>query len=119
MDDFLSLQRVFCFGKDTLKIFCLSRKKENKVEVINRLKQYVPNTSFSSYSFPRTQILILFHFSSSKVAEQIPEMKGEHFTHFMHDINEHIKELTKSTNSQEVLLGIMTLGTVHSLIKEE
>jgi hypothetical protein len=41
-------------------------------------------------------------------------MKGEHFIHFMHDINEHIKELTKSTNSQDVLVGIMTLGMSHS-----
>jgi len=60
-----------------------NRKKENKLEVINRLKQYV--------------------------AEQTHEMKGEHFTHFMHDINEHIKELTKSTNFQDVLAGIVVL----------
>ena len=37
-------------------------------------------------------------------------MKGEFFTHFMHDINEYIKDLTKSSAAQDVLGGIMALG---------
>ena len=39
-------------------------------------------------------------------------MKGEFFTHFMHDINEYIKDLTKSSAAQDVLGGIMALGMI-------
>jgi FKBP12-rapamycin complex-associated protein len=60
-----------------------TRKKETRVDGAAKLRQYV--------------------------AEQTHEMKGEFFTHFMHDINEYIKDLTKSSAAQDVLGGIMAL----------
>ncbi len=44
-------------------------------------------------------------------------MKGEFFTHFMHDINEYIKDLTKSSAAQDVLGGIMALGTIINILR--
>jgi hypothetical protein len=38
-------------------------------------------------------------------------MKGEYFATFMHDVNNNVKELTKSSISQDVLAGILSLSS--------